>query len=126
MVTYKKLTHINDNDPDNPYGIQVESAIRDGNGAQIDTNYLKKNKLWVFEEELGTTDTGTLTTTLTGIPSGTSPRIIQIFEKGTGTYTLIQTDATLTLSGSDWSYTITKPSGDLVWVVRIFGWADTL
>ena len=120
MVTYKYLTYDGSK-------IQVDSAIRDGNGAQIDTNYLKKNKLWVFEEELGTTDTGTLTTTLTGIPSGTSPRIIQIFEKGTGTYTLIQTDATLTLSGSDWSYTITKPaSGDLVWVVRIFGWADTL
>ena len=119
MVTYKKLTY-------NGNKIQVESAIRDGEGATISTNYLKKSKVWVYEWELASTDTGNQTESLTGIPSGTSPRIVQVFEKGTGTYSLIQTDATLSLSDSTWSCTLNKPADSGVWTVRIFGWADTL
>ena len=38
MVTYKKLTY-------DSKKVQVESAIRDGNGVKIDTNYVKKSEV---------------------------------------------------------------------------------
>jgi hypothetical protein len=119
-VTYKKLTYDGN-------GIQVESAIRDGNGMKIDTNYLKKSKVWVYEYELASTDTGSQTVSLAGIPDGTSPRIVQVFKKDTNTYELIQTDASLSLSSSIWYCTLlNKPADSGIWTVRIFGWADTL
>lgn len=61
MVTYKKLTYDGSK-------VQVESAIRDGNGKRIDTNYALKSEIPTNVSQLTndsgyTTNTGTVTTT---------------------------------------------------------------
>lgn len=116
MVTYKKLTYDGSK-------IQVESAIRDGEGRVISTNYIRKESYWGFEFELDASDTGSQVVALSNIPSGTTPRMVQIFKKNTDIYELIQTDATLSVSDNVWSCTLNKPTNSGVWAVRVFGWA---
>ena len=106
--------------------IQVDSAVRDGEGAKIHTNYLKKNSFWAHEYTLGVSITGTISTIL-NVPQNVTPRTVQVFEGGGATYTLIQTDAVLSVAnGGTWSCTVTKPSlgYSANWIVRVIGWGD--
>lgn len=116
MVTYKKLTYDGNK-------IQVDSAIRDGNGAQIDTTYLKKMDVWMYEYTIATSSSDTTDVKALSVPTGVTPRIVQLFVTSSGNNELIQADASLTVADNTWSCSVGKPADSGTWTVRIFGWA---
>jgi hypothetical protein len=125
--TYQKLVY--DDGTVNGKKVQVQSAIEDSYGNDINSTYLKKTNesvKWSAEVVALNSESGSLTKALNSVPSGVTPRIVQVFIKSTvsatDSYALIQTDATLQVSSNVWYVTLNKAVSSGDWYIRVIGW----